>query len=416
MPRIVSSPIQPPVDPDTIEFLVAFAARLHAYGAAAQTLESSIVAIAARSGLEANVLSTPTSITLAVGSAASQQLRLVRVEPGGVDLGRLAAISELARRYTEGEISADRAVAELVAIRSRPPEWPLAVFLVAHAIASAAAAVFFGGGVPEIVTSAIFGLVIGIASQVSGRSQRLTRILEPLSAILAALGAAFVASFVHPLAVSVVAVSGLIALLPGFTLTLAMSELATRNLVSGTARLASAAMTFMQLGFGVALGTALSGVLAWDQDITPASPPGMLAVLASVALGSLSFAAIFHVPARHLFAVVFVGACGFAGSRWGAQSLGPELGAFVGALVVGLAGNLYARVRHVPAAIVAVPGLLMLVPGSVGFRSVAALISDDVLGGIHAATGMFLIAAALVAGLLAANVFLRPRAEVDQAL
>jgi uncharacterized membrane protein YjjB (DUF3815 family) len=114
--------------------------------------------------------------------------------------------------------------------------------------------------------------------------------------------------------------------------------------------------------------------------------------------------------------VVLVGAMGFAGARWGASVLGPELGAFLGALVVGLAGNLYSRWQSRPAAVVTVPGLLMLVPGSMGFRSISALLDEDVLGGIHSAMSMFLVAAALVAGLLAANIFLRPRAEVDHAV
>jgi len=55
------------------------------------------------------------------------------------------------------------------------------------------------------------------------------------------------------------------------------------------------------------------------------------------------------------------------------------------------------------------PRIVMLVPGSVGFVSMTALLSKDVVLGIETAFTMFLIAAGLVAGLLLANVALRPR-------
>jgi uncharacterized membrane protein YjjB (DUF3815 family) len=56
-----------------------------------------------------------------------------------------------------------------------------------------------------------------------------------------------------------------------------------------------------------------------------------------------------------------------------------------------------------------VPGILFLVPGSVGFRSFASLLESDVVSGVETAFRMALVAIALVAGLLVANVVVPPR-------
>ena len=52
---------------------------------------------------------------------------------------------------------------------------------------------------------------------------------------------------------------------------------------------------------------------------------------------------------------------------------------------------------------------MLLVPGSLGFRSITALLAKDVVGGMETAFRMALVATSLVAGLLLANLVLRPR-------
>jgi uncharacterized membrane protein YjjB (DUF3815 family) len=62
--------------------------------------------------------------------------------------------------------------------------------------------------------------------------------------------------------------------------------------------------------------------------------------------------------------------------------------------------------------VVLVPGLLVLVPGSIGFRGVIALLDREVVSGIGAGFTMILTAVALVAGLLSAAAIL-PERRVD---
>ena len=89
----------------------------------------------------------------------------------------------------------------------------------------------------------------------------------------------------------------------------------------------------------------------------------------------------------------------------GAATLGVELGTFAGALAVGAREQRSTSAwRRRPAAVVLVPGILLLVPGSVGFRSLSSLLEREAVAGIETAFSMLLTAMALVAGLLVAGV------------
>jgi uncharacterized membrane protein YjjB (DUF3815 family) len=112
---------------------------------------------------------------------------------------------------------------------------------------------------------------------------------------------------------------------------------------------------------------------------------------------------------RDLVWVLLAGWLGFAGARLGAAILSPELGVLVGALGVGLASNLYARRKNRPASVIQVPGIMLLVPGSIGFHSLSSFLTHDVLTGVESAFRMAQVAGALVGGLLFANALLRPR-------
>ena len=56
-----------------------------------------------------------------------------------------------------------------------------------------------------------------------------------------------------------------------------------------------------------------------------------------------------------------------------------------------------------------VPSLILLVPGSLGYRSLTYMMSHDLVTGLDAAFGALLVGGSLVAGLLLANVLLPSR-------
>jgi uncharacterized membrane protein YjjB (DUF3815 family) len=202
----------------------------------------------------------------------------------------------------------------------------------------------------------------------------------------------------------VVTLAGVFMLLPGLGITTALTELATRNLASGTARFAGAAVTLLGIGFGVGLGTRVAALMLTTPPAPPHTAWGPAALAVAVVASAGAFSVLLQARPRDTGWIVVACGVAFAGTRFGEQLLGPELGAFVGGLLVGLAASLFARRYDRPLAVLQVPGLLILVPGSIGMRSVFSLLHDDAVSGVNAAFKMILVATALAAGILLASI------------
>ena len=385
-------------------FVLRLARALHRFGHPAHRLEESLQATARRLELEAQFFSTPTSIFASFGPVDAQQTHLIRMDPGESDLGRLARVDRVALQVIRGEMTPLEGSAALEEIESGGPEYGRALTGLSFVLASAGAARFFGGGLPEIVAAAGAGLVTGlIAFTVSGRP-RLSRLFEPGSAFVATALITLLSVLWTPISVSIAVLGGLIVLIPGLTLTIAMKELASQHLVSGTARLSQALLVFLTIIFGVAAGGRVVELfLGAAPAADPTGLPGWTEWIA-LALSPPAFAVLFQVERRDVIWVTLVGWIAYGSSRAGNLYVGPELAAFLGALAAGVASNVYSVMLNRPAQVTMVPGVLLLVPGSLGFRSVSSLLDREVITGVETAFQMVLIATALVAGLLVSNV------------
>jgi uncharacterized membrane protein YjjB (DUF3815 family) len=80
----------------------------------------------------------------------------------------------------------------------------------------------------------------------------------------------------------------------------------------------------------------------------------------------------------------------------------------MGALSVGLASNLIERVKFAPASVALVPGVLLLVPGSIGYRSLTLVLNQNVETGLMTGITAALTAFGLAGGLFVANVLVPP--------
>jgi len=382
---------------------------MHRAGYAAHRLEDVLGATAHRLGLEAQFFSTPTSIFCSFGPEDDQRTYLLRVEPSDVDLSRLAQLDRVLLRVLREEATPADGAAHIAAIMAAPHRYGAALTTLAFGVSSAAAARFFGGGMAEVGTAGAIGIVTGLLAAVTARLPTTARIFEPLAAFVAALIAAFAAHYITPLSTFVAMLAGLIILLPGYTLTVAMTELATRHLASGTARLSGALLLFLTITFGMALGTTLATAWLGPAPTVTLQQLPFWTELAALLVAPFGFAILLRAEPRDLGWVAVAAWLAFGAARIGSEVLGPQLGAFVGALVVGLAGNFYGLLLDRPTQIPQAPGVLILVPGSLGFRSVAALLDREVVSGVDAAFTMVLVATALVAGILLANVIVPRR-------
>lgn len=391
-------------------FLAKLGRALQSYGSPAHRLEEAMTIVSERLGLVGQFFSTPTAMFASFESETTQRTVLVRVEPGEVDLEKMSRLDAVLDEVVRGELSPQRGAARVDAIVAAPPRYGAVLTTLAFAMVSASASRFFGGGWREILASGVIGLLIGLLALVAGRFPSAGRLFEAAAALGAATATAAWSAFVAPIAVELVLLGALIVLVPGLTLTVALTELATRHLVSGSARLSGALLVFITMGFGVAVGNRLGASLLGER-IRGAPPIPLEPWTEWLALGiaALALTVLFRAHPRDVGWVLAAGTLALLGGRLGALLLGPQLGALLGAALVGVGGNLFARLRRRPAAVVQMPGLILLVPGSIGFRGVSSMLAQDTVTGIQAVFTMALVAISLVTGLLIANVLVPPK-------
>jgi uncharacterized membrane protein YjjB (DUF3815 family) len=201
-------------------------------------------------------------------------------------------------------------------------------------------------------------------------------------------------------------------LLPGLSITLGVSELAARHLVSGSARLAGATVSLVSLGLGVAVGYAIFTKLDWVPPAGPArETPGQWLTVLAVVASSCALLIVTNSRPRDIWVVLCAVVVAVYGARLGAWLLGPTVGVVVASLLLGLGSNLYARLTSRPAAVPLVPGLAVLVPGALGFRGISVFLRSAT-GSVEILAAVLVIAAGLVVGLLVADATLPARHEL----
>lgn len=402
----------PPSSPEEA-FVLRLARGLHGVGYPAHRLEDALTAVSRRLGLDGQFFSTPTGLFAAFGSQDAQRTFQLRGEPGATNLGRLAYLDETARLVADGRVSPEVGSARLVVAEGAPDRYGRLLTTLCFALTSAGAARFFGGGLREVLVAAAIGLGTGLLALGVARWPALGRVFEAVAAALAAFLATCAERWLGQVSGYVAMVAGLIVLLPGFSLTVALTELATRHLVSGTARLTGALGTFLALGFGVAFGLRLgmlsTGAAVALQVAAPAHALPSWTLYLALVVAPLALAVLLRADARDALPIIVTGVLAFFAARLGVRVLGPELGPFLGAFAVGLCGNVYSRLWQRPASIPIVPGLLLLVPGSLGFASVSSLLERETLSGVESAFRTTFGAVSLVVGLLCASVLFPPR-------
>lgn len=396
-----------------IGFVIELARRLHQYGAAAPRLEQAVGNVARQLDLCCDVLSTPTSIVLSFsapdGDGIADFTQVVRIAPGDVNLARLCRADEIADRVADGSLSPHLGMTQLHALGRPLSRHALWATVLSYGLSAASVAVLFHTSGPDALVAGVIGLLIGGIVVAGYGRPRLAVAGDAIAALVATFIATMVSAWLVPLALNLVVLSALIVLVPGMSLTNAVRELTSQHLASGVARFAGAAATILKLTFGT-IAAAQVCALA---HIVPASHALPALPLwwqwPALAVAAVAFAMLFQTARRDYPLVLAAVAVGFLVTYWGGNLLGAAFGAFIGGLVLGAASNLYARVAHRPGALVREPGVLLLVPGSVGFRSVSDLLNNEITSGTHIAILLVTLLISLVAGLLFGDLLVAPR-------
>ncbi len=398
-----------------IAFVCETAGRLHTYGTTAQRLEGAVVALSTRLGLECEPWSNPTGLILSFSDpakplGASDTTRVIRLAPGENDLYKLCEADRIAEAVANGAMSIAQGHTALRALDRKPSLRWRAAQLMAFALASGAVAGLWRLPWVDIATATLIGLLIGVLAQLTDRRPRLKEASDAVAALVAGFVAVLVANFIQPLNLNTVIIASLVVLLPGMTLTNAVNELTSQHWVSGTARFAGALTTILKLTVGSMIALTLAQLLGLYPEVRALRPQPDWVEWSSLVLAAYAFAVLFKAHRRDYPWVMAAAICGYLISHHAGQAWGGPVGIFLAALALTAAGNAFARWANRPGAIIRVPGIIMLVPGSASLRGLMSLVQQqEAAVGNSALVGVVNIVMALVAGLLFGNLLMPTR-------
>ncbi len=398
-----------------IAFVVELAERLHSYGTTAQRLEAAVSAVAQKLRLECEPWSNPTGLILTFSDpnrplGDSDTTRVIRLPPGENDLYRLSETDRIAEEVMAGRLDLAAGHAALEALdRPRSHRWR-AMQVFAYGLAAGAVAALLRLPWLDIAVAATNGLMIGLLVDVSGQRPRLREALEAIAGMFAAAATVLVANFIAPLNQNTVIIASLIVLLPGMALTNAVNELTSQHLVSGTARFAGAVTTVVKLAVGTVIGLYLADLAGLQPAVRALRQQAAWVEWVGLAVASYAFAVLFRAHRSDYPKVMLAAAGGYLISRFAGLAWGSPAGIFLAALVMTAVGNAYARWGNRPGAIIRVPGIILLVPGSVSLRGLLSMLQQqDVNVGQDAVLAVTNILLALIAGLIFGNLLLPSR-------
>lgn len=406
------------VDEPTARAAVGLALRLGesmmAVGASAADVNATVLRVAAAYGLTAcQVDITHTSLTISHDPDDAPPMTLMRiVRPRGLDYTRLQGITDLARAVVVERLDVEVAHRRLDRVVSAPNPYRRRVHALGWAGVAGAVAFQLGGS----------WLVALVAALTTATIERVIRALDRrgLPSFFQQAAGAAVATGVAVLLVvwdvgvrsSLVVAAGIVVLLAGLSFVGAAEDAISGFPVTAAAR----AFEVLTLTTGIVVG--IAGVLDLAQraqvplrvaDPATFSVPFAVALAAAAGMAG-SWALASYARARAVGVATVTGAVAWT-TYWAAGVLGagPAVATAVAAVVVGFCGEALTERLRIPPLLVAVCGIVPLLPGLSIYRGLFAIVVEaDVADGLNGLVGAAAIGLALAAGVVLGRYFGRP--------
>ncbi|MGW9552478.1 threonine/serine exporter family protein [Citricoccus zhacaiensis] len=407
----------------TLDFALKLGETMFRFGAGALEVETSIIVVTQAFGVhETEVDITNQSIALNYAPSAKTPYSLHRVvRSWSQNYAGLALLHRLVAAVAAGEMDRDEAQQTLADIRHKPKPFPGWLTTVAAGLFSATFVVFIGGGVVGAGVALLSMMLMMTVVDVLGRA----RIPEFFSIMAGGFIATMIALVLYTLDVdlapSLVVAGGIMLLLPSGRFVSAVQDAINGFPVTAAGRFVSAFLVFAALIAGIVAATVFASMLG-VRELDLAQEP--FADYPVWLLGILVFAAaiwnsIFEQSEwRLLLPTAVVSLAGYA-VYVGAEliGVGSRLTPALAAVVIGALGRYVALRMGAPQLVVAVPGILFLLPGLTIFRSMYKIAMDtgEMMEGVIGLFNAAAIIMAIAAGVVLGDTIARPFTTAFQA-
>ena len=398
---------QPRVAEDPESFLLICAKALHESGLPAHRLERMLEIASLKMGLKADFFISPGSVFASFNVGSQIVTHLKKVGEASLHLEKIDRIESLLNDVSNSKISIESGIQQLENIQKSATNYNGWITTLFFGISTGSAACVFGGGILEIVCSFIIGIGInGLFSFV-----RVFPRIEKLIVFIAAFYAFVIASVFNSLFIGfnkeVATICGLILLIPGFSFTVAITEMVNNHLISGLSKFTHSFVIFVMLALGIGVADKVMHVML----ITTPKISAFILPSWSIAIALIGVPVGFIVllKAKRSDALWISFACWMSYIMFSFTSsfVDAPIAVFLSSVLLGFASNLFAKIKKRNSAIMLVPGMILLVPGSLGFFSISNLLQSNIVEGIEIALKMLTTSMALVMGIIVSDVLLK---------
>ncbi|MQY27065.1 threonine/serine exporter family protein [Nocardia aurantia] len=331
-----------------------------------------------------------------------------------LDFTRLAAVDRFTRRVRRELVPVEDARATLDAIVTAPHPYSRWVAASGWALLAASIALLLGGDLLVAAVSFVTTMAIYRANRLLNQRRMPFFFQNVIGGVIAATPAVLLATFAGRLDVnpSLIIAAGITALLSGAQLVGSVEDAITGAPITAAARMLEVMMLTGGIIAGIALTLRVADLLhavAPPIIMTPAGDVTNLPLkIAAGAVAAAAFALACYAERQALLVAGLSGAAATVCYLLPLQiGFGPVVSTGFAATVVGLAGGLMARRALTPPLVVAMAGIVPLLPGLRVYRGLAALLNSDLLNGFSQLFGAFSVGCALAAGVTLGEWFAR---------
>ena len=396
-----------------MEFLTELGMALTASGISVVDITSILERIAIAYNAKAEILVFPTMLLLKLGENESAPLNVANQKPGLLPLNQVSEIYELIYKAEASQISPIEGKKCLRRILSEKHQFGPLGILVGYILFSMGIGMLLQPTPEQLIVSGVLGAIVGILL-IFGRGR--TRFLLILPVV-----AALIVSSIFIWGIKAGLLTGSVAMLmpalayflPGATLTTGMFELAYGEIISGASRVVYGTAILFLILFGVLVGIQITGIS--PQNFLVANSMNALGWWAPY-LGVLIFGVgmylFMSIRNKDLPWVILILYIAFFGQQTGNYFIGGFFGAFSGSFLMAISGNIIERRDHkTPSFVSIMPAFWILVPGSLGFMSLATFMSQSYLAAVTDAAVVAMTIVAISLGLLLGAVITEPLKE-----
>ena len=392
---------------NTLDFILLSAKALHENGLPTHRLEERMKVVCSSLTINGQFFSTPGSIFASLTIQGVTQSHMIKLTDNELNLEKIDRIEVIIQKVISKEINPQEGHEKLNQIKSSKNRYSEITTIFFMGISTAAAACVFGGELPAIISAFIIGLGIGSLGLLLRFVPQLDKIYALLAAIWAVLVSGLFNSYFKNFQLDIATICGLILLIPGFTFTVSITEMVNNHLIAGLSRFTTAFITFVMLAIGIGIGESFIYKLDLNKGIHVWNTLPFWKEWIALIFVPLGFVVLFKAKPKDFWWILIGCWISYFSFKIGNQFTSNTTAVFLASLLLGIGSNLFSLKTKRNPSVMLVPGMILLVPGSLGFLSISKLVESDVVGGIQIALNMLITSMALVLGIIFSNVLLK---------